>query len=127
MYLSDVLDHTAICTQNLVYSEKVLSRSHSNYLAQISIERVCLDTCDLRLYAHANHPLPDVGANTKVFGILFKLTAFGTILVPVSVPHYTRACLLTNFGCLDEYRDWIVGSQRPSSRDVIASWSGHRV
>ena len=38
MYLSDVLDHTAISTQNLAYSEKVLSRSHGNYLAQISIE-----------------------------------------------------------------------------------------
>jgi magnesium transporter len=33
-----VQDHLITMTQNLNHYEKILSRSHSNYLAQISIE-----------------------------------------------------------------------------------------
>lgn len=38
LYLSDIQDHLVTMTQNLNHYEKILSRSHSNYLAQISIE-----------------------------------------------------------------------------------------
>jgi magnesium transporter len=38
LYLSDIQDHITTSTQNLTHYEKILSRSHSNYLAQISIE-----------------------------------------------------------------------------------------
>ncbi len=38
LYLSDIQDHLITMTQNLNHYEKILSRSHSNYLAQISIE-----------------------------------------------------------------------------------------
>ncbi|KAL8292729.1 hypothetical protein RQP46_001341 [Phenoliferia psychrophenolica] len=65
LYLSDVLDHTAMSAQNLAYSEKVLSRSHGNYLAQISIEMA--------------------GTNNRVQNFLIKLTVFGTILFPMNI------------------------------------------
>ncbi|KAF8332138.1 magnesium transporter [Amanita rubescens] len=38
LYLSDIQDHLITMTQNLNHYEKILSRSHSNYLAQVSIE-----------------------------------------------------------------------------------------
>lgn len=38
LYLSDIQDHITTSIQNLTHYEKILSRSHSNYLAQISIE-----------------------------------------------------------------------------------------
>ncbi|KAG8837639.1 CorA metal ion transporter, partial [Serendipita sp. 411] len=38
LYLSDIQDHLITMTQSLNHYEKLLSRSHSNYLAQISIE-----------------------------------------------------------------------------------------
>jgi magnesium transporter len=34
----DIHDHVITMSQNLVHYEKTLARSHSNYLAQISIE-----------------------------------------------------------------------------------------
>ena len=37
-YLYDVLDHISTSTQNLTYYEKVLSRSHTNFLTQVSIQ-----------------------------------------------------------------------------------------
>ncbi|OAQ26176.1 hypothetical protein K457DRAFT_140741 [Linnemannia elongata AG-77] len=38
LYLGDVLDHVLTMLQSLTAYEKILSRSHSNYLAQISLE-----------------------------------------------------------------------------------------
>jgi hypothetical protein len=52
-------------TQNLNHYEKILSRSHSNYLAQISIEMT--------------------DANNQINDVLSKLTALGTILVPMNL------------------------------------------
>ena len=51
--------------QNLNHYEKILSRSHSNYLAQISIEMT--------------------QANNQINDVLSKLTALGTILVPMNL------------------------------------------
>jgi magnesium transporter len=53
-------------TQNLNHYEKILSRSHSNYLAQISIEMT--------------------DANNQINDVLSKLTALGTVLMYVLLP-----------------------------------------
>src|ERR1700730_17978851 len=50
---------------NLNHYEKILSRSHSNYLAQISIEMT--------------------DANNQINDVLSKLTALGTILIPMNL------------------------------------------
>ena len=52
-------------TQNLNHYEKILSRSHSNYLAQISIEMT--------------------EANNQINNVLSKLTALGTVLIPMNL------------------------------------------
>ncbi|KAH0840236.1 hypothetical protein J3R83DRAFT_1241 [Lanmaoa asiatica] len=65
LYLSDIQDHLITMTQNLNHYEKILSRSHSNYLAQISIEMT--------------------DANNQINDVLSKLTALGTILVPMNL------------------------------------------
>lgn len=65
MYLSDIQDHLITMTQNLNHYEMILSRSHSNYLAQISIEMT--------------------DANNQINDVLTKLTALGTVIVPMNV------------------------------------------
>ncbi|KAH9446538.1 hypothetical protein Pst134EA_030450 [Puccinia striiformis f. sp. tritici] len=65
LYLSDIQDHLVTMTQNLNHYEKILSRSHSNYLAQISIEMT--------------------DANNQINDVLSKLTALGSILVPMNL------------------------------------------
>ncbi|TIB05574.1 hypothetical protein E3P96_01131 [Wallemia ichthyophaga] len=65
LYLSDIQDHLITMTQNLNHYEKILSRSHSNYLAQISIEMT--------------------EANNQINNVLSKLTALGTVLVPINI------------------------------------------
>lgn len=63
-------------TQNLNHYEKILSRSHSNYLAQISIEMT--------------------DANNQINDVLSKLTALGTVLIPMNL--VTGApCFLSSF------------------------------
>lgn len=52
-------------TSNLNHYEKILSRSHSNYLAQISIEMT--------------------DANNQINDVLSKLTALGTVLIPMNL------------------------------------------
>jgi magnesium transporter len=69
-------------TQNLNHYEKILSRSHSNYLAQISIDMTT--------------------ANNETNDVLSRMTALGTILmyVPVSPPFQPeRADLADEGGC----------------------------
>ncbi|KAJ7639290.1 manganese resistance protein MNR2 [Roridomyces roridus] len=65
LYLSDIQDHLITMTQNLNHYEKILSRSHSNYLAQISIEMT--------------------DANNHINDVLSKLTALGTVLIPMNL------------------------------------------
>jgi hypothetical protein len=60
-------------TQNLNHYEKILSRSHSNYLAQISIEMT--------------------DANNQINDVLSKLTALGTVLIPMNLVTGTQAFL----------------------------------
>ncbi|TRM67897.1 hypothetical protein BD626DRAFT_394767 [Schizophyllum amplum] len=63
--LTDIQDHLITMTQNLNHYEKILSRSHSNYLAQISIEMT--------------------DANNQINDVLSKLTALGTVLIPMNL------------------------------------------
>jgi Mg2+ and Co2+ transporter CorA len=63
--LTFMLDHIVTMVQNLNHYEKILSRSHSNYLAQISIEM-----------AKANNDTNDT---------LSRLTVLGTILIPMNL------------------------------------------
>ncbi|RIA98698.1 hypothetical protein C1645_749025 [Glomus cerebriforme] len=65
LYLGDIQDHIITMFQNLNHYEKILSRSHSNYLAQISIEMT--------------------QANNQINDILSRLTALGTILIPMNL------------------------------------------
>jgi hypothetical protein len=66
-------DHLITMTQNLNHYEKILSRSHSNYLAQISIEMT--------------------DANNQINDVLSKLTALGTVLIPMNLVTGTQAFL----------------------------------
>ncbi|BFZ57048.1 CorA metal ion transporter [Savitreella phatthalungensis] len=65
LYLGDIQDHIVTMVQNLNHYEKILSRTHSNYLAQISIAmtRVNNDTND----------------------VLSRLTVLGTMLIPMNL------------------------------------------
>ncbi|KAI8974753.1 hypothetical protein BDB01DRAFT_806361 [Pilobolus umbonatus] len=65
LYLGDVQDHILSMLQSLNHYEKISSRSHSNYLAQISIEMT--------------------QTNNEINDILSKLTALGSILVPMNL------------------------------------------
>ncbi|PNS17586.1 hypothetical protein CAC42_8129 [Sphaceloma murrayae] len=65
LYLSDVQDHVVTMMSNLGHFEKMLSRSHSNYLAQISLDNISQGN-------HANQ-------------LLSKITLIATILVPLNL------------------------------------------
>ncbi|KAI9884747.1 MAG: Mg(2+) transporter [Watsoniomyces obsoletus] len=65
LYLGDVQDHVVTMMSNLGHFEKMLGRSHSNYLAQISVEGI------------------NQGNNTN--DVLSKITVIATILVPLNV------------------------------------------
>jgi magnesium transporter len=65
MYLGDIQDHIVTMTGNLGHYENLLSRAHSNYLAQINI----------RMNERQE----------KTSDILGKLTVLGTIVLPMNV------------------------------------------
>lgn len=65
LYLSDIQDHVVTMMSNLSHFEKMLSRSHSNYLAQISVDQV----------------IQGNQANVT----LGKVTVIATILVPLNL------------------------------------------
>lgn len=65
MYLSDIQDHVVTMMSNLGHFEKMLSRSHTNYLAQINVDNI----------AQGNR------ANEA----LSKVTFIATILVPLNL------------------------------------------
>ncbi|CAO3613919.1 unnamed protein product [Cunninghamella echinulata] len=64
-YLGDVQDHLITMLQSLNHYEKISSRSHSNYLAQISIEMT--------------------QTNNEINDILSKMTALGSIVIPMNL------------------------------------------
>lgn len=65
LYLGDIQDHVVTMYQNLSSYEKIFSRSHSNYLAQLQVESFY--------------------SNNKVTEMLSKVTLIGTILVPLNL------------------------------------------
>ncbi|GIZ48957.1 hypothetical protein CKM354_001200000 [Cercospora kikuchii] len=65
LYLGDIQDHIVTMTQNLSHYESLLSRAHSNYVAQINI----------RMNERAE-------SNADVLG---KLTVLGTIVLPMNI------------------------------------------
>ncbi|CAI4044796.1 hypothetical protein SKDZ_11G1430 [Saccharomyces kudriavzevii ZP591] len=65
MYLGDIQDHIVTMVSSLNHYEKLLSRSHSNYLAQINIDMT-----------KVNNDMNDV---------LGKITILGTIVLPMNV------------------------------------------
>lgn len=65
LYLSDIQDHVVTMMSNLAHFEKMLSRAHSNYLAQISVDQVMQGNS-------SNETLQ-------------KVTVIATILVPLNL------------------------------------------
>ncbi|TDZ91483.1 putative metal ion transporter [Colletotrichum sidae] len=65
LYLGDIQDHVVTMVTNLGHFEKILSRSHSNYLAQLSINSI------------------SQGTHTNL--VLSKITFLASILVPLNL------------------------------------------
>ncbi|KAI5953244.1 ALR1 [Candida jiufengensis] len=65
LYLGDIQDHIITMFQNLLAYEKIFSRSHSNYLAQLQVE--------------------SFNSNTKISEMFSKVTIIGTMLVPLNL------------------------------------------
>jgi len=65
LYLSDVQDHVVTMMSNLAHFENLLSRSHSNYLAQISLD--------------------NIAQGNKSNALLGKVTLIASILVPLNL------------------------------------------
>ncbi|KAI9011328.1 hypothetical protein BC832DRAFT_529368, partial [Gaertneriomyces semiglobifer] len=65
LYLGDIQDHVISMVQNLFHFEKTLARSHSNYLAQISIEIT--------------------QASNRMNDVVLRMTALGSILLPMNL------------------------------------------
>ncbi|KOG99766.1 magnesium transporter CorA family protein DI49_2249 [Saccharomyces eubayanus] len=65
LYLGDIQDHLLTMFQNLSAYEKIFSRSHTNYLAQLQVE--------------------SFNSNNKITEMLGKVTMLGTMLVPLNV------------------------------------------
>ena len=65
LYLSDIQDHVVTMMSNLGHSDHMLSRSHANYLAQISVENIT--------------------QGNRANEVLSKVTFVATILVPLNL------------------------------------------
>ncbi|KAI1412992.1 cora-like Mg2+ transporter [Hypoxylon sp. FL1857] len=65
MYLGDIQDHVVTMMTNLTHCEKILSRSHSNYLAQLTIDSIT--------------------QGTETNQGLAKITFLASIIVPLNV------------------------------------------
>ncbi|KAI9704687.1 MAG: Mg(2+) transporter [Bogoriella megaspora] len=65
LYLSDIQDHVVTMMSNLNHFEKMLSRAHSNYLGQISVESIT--------------------QGNRTNDTLSKITLLATILVPLNL------------------------------------------
>lgn len=65
LYLGDIQDHVVTMMSNLGHFEKMLSRSHSNYLAQLSVD--------------------NIAQGNRANEVLSKITMIATILVPLNL------------------------------------------
>ena len=64
LYLGDIQDHVVTMMSNLGHFEKMLSRSHSNYLAQLSVD--------------------NIAQGNRANEVLGKITLIATVLVPMN-------------------------------------------
>lgn len=65
LYLGDIQDHIVTMVQSLNHYEKLLARSHSNYLAQLNIDMTRV--------------------NNEMNDVLSKITILGTIVLPMNI------------------------------------------
>lgn len=65
LYLGDIQDHIITMYQNLTVYEKIFSRSHGNYMAQLQVIHVT--------------------SNNRVTRMLGRVTLIGTVLVPLNL------------------------------------------
>ncbi|KAI1282303.1 hypothetical protein F5Y07DRAFT_235958 [Xylaria sp. FL0933] len=65
MYLGDIQDHVVTMMTNLTHFEKILSRAHSNYLAQLTID--------------------SISQGTQTNAGLSKITFIATVIVPLNI------------------------------------------
>jgi len=65
LYLGDIQDHVVTMMSNLGHSEKMLSRSHANYLAQLNVD--------------------SIAQGNRANKVLSKITLIATILVPLNL------------------------------------------
>ncbi|KAA6407266.1 MAG: hypothetical protein FRX48_09068 [Lasallia pustulata] len=65
LYLGDIQDHVVTMMSNLGHFEKMLGRSHSNYLAQLSVD--------------------NIAQGNRANRVLSKITLIATILVPLNL------------------------------------------
>lgn len=65
LYLGDIQDHVVTMMSNLGHVEKMLSRSHANYLAQLNVDNIV--------------------KGNKTNKTLARITVVGTILVPLNL------------------------------------------
>jgi magnesium transporter len=65
LYLGDIQDHVVTMMSNLGHFEKMLSRSHGNYLAQLNVNNIVL--------------------GNKVNKVLSKVTLIASLLVPMNL------------------------------------------
>ncbi|CAJ2506014.1 Uu.00g001440.m01.CDS01 [Anthostomella pinea] len=65
MYLGDIQDHVVTMMTNLTHFEKILSRAHSNYLAQLTIDSIT--------------------QGTQTNAGLSKITFIATVIVPLNI------------------------------------------
>ena len=65
LYLGDIQDHVVTMMSSLGHFEKMLSRSHANYLAQLSVDQI--------------------QQGTKANEVLGKITLIATVLVPLNL------------------------------------------
>ena len=65
LYLGDIQDHVVTMMSNLGHFEKMLSRSHSNYLAQLSVD--------------------NIAQGNRANSVLSKITLLASILVPLNL------------------------------------------
>lgn len=89
LYLSDIQDHLITMTQNLNHYEKILSRSHSNCECMQRWRVALAQSCSLNLVRPsadlAQISIEMTDANNQINDVLSKLTALGTVIVPMNV------------------------------------------
>jgi magnesium transporter len=89
LYLGDIQDHVITMMTNLGHFEKMLSRAHSNYLAQLSINNISQGT-------ETNRTLSKI---TFLASILVPLNLIsGTFGMNVTVPFQNKDSLAPFFG-----------------------------